>query len=90
MTRRGATVAMDEHPEDAQQTMPDVVTEVAAEPADEAPAEGTPTLDAAAEHANAREEVPPPRASERAARGGRERERQRPRTRERRVCAHNF
>ena len=48
---------MDEHPEDAQQTMPDVVTEVAAEPADEAPAEGTPTLDAAAEHANAREEV---------------------------------
>ena len=45
------TVAMDEHHEDAQQTMPDVVTEVAAEPADEAPAEGTPTLDAAAEHA---------------------------------------
>ena len=36
------TVAMDEHHEDAQQTMPDVVTEVAAEPADGAPAEGTP------------------------------------------------
>ena len=40
---------MDAHPEDAQQTVPDVVTEVAAEPADDAPAEGTPTLDAAAE-----------------------------------------
>ena len=40
---RFATVAMDAHPEDAQQTVPDVVTEVAAEPADDAPAEGTPT-----------------------------------------------
>ena len=48
---------MDAHPEDAQQTVPDVVTEVAAEPADDAPAEGTPTLDAAAEPANAREEA---------------------------------
>ena len=48
---------MDAHCEDAQQTMPDVVTEVAAEPADDGPAEGTPTLDAAAEPANAREEV---------------------------------
>ena len=48
---------MDELSEDAQQTVPDVVTEVAAEPADEAPTMGTPTLDAAAEPANAREEV---------------------------------
>ena len=45
---RFATVAMDAHPEDAQQTVPDVVTEVAAEPAEDAPAEGAPTLDATA------------------------------------------
>ena len=48
---------MDAHCEDAQQTMPDVVTEVAAEPADDGPAEGTPTLDAAADHVSAQPEV---------------------------------
>ena len=42
MAEASVTVAMDEHHEDAQQTMPDVVTEVAAEPADEAPTMGTP------------------------------------------------